>query len=268
MMSRNSDRCGIFSWFGIDLPLDERLRLIKEAGFVSTSVWLGEEEELVKNGRADAIPELVRDCGLFFENIHAPFNNCNKLWSDISSIRNDIKNEYSYCISFCARHNIPIAVVHISKGDDAPEVNKYGLDAIRDIVKYAEDSNVIIAIENTRKPHYLDHIYSSIESPFLGFCYDSSHDFLWFSEPGEVLSKWGHLLVATHLSDNDGLTDKHWIPKTGIVDWGIVRDSFPGEIYTGFFTLEVVPQDNGDKQTGVFLEEAFQSILWVKSFLI
>jgi len=74
-MSRNSDRCGIFSWFGFELPLTERLKLIKETGFVSTSVWLGEEEELVKNGQKDSIPELVRSYGLFLENIHAPFNN-------------------------------------------------------------------------------------------------------------------------------------------------------------------------------------------------
>ena len=97
-------------------------------------------------------------------------------------------------------------------------------------------------MENTGKLHHLDHIYSSIESPFLGFCYDSSHDFLGAPELGEILSKWGHLLVATHLSDNDGVTDKHWIPKEGIIDWGIIGDSFPKDAYTGFFTLEVLPQ--------------------------
>ncbi len=266
-MSRNSDRCGIFSWFGFKLPLTERLKLIKETGFVSTSVWLGEEEELVKNGKEDSIPELVRSCGLFLENIHAPFNNCNKLWSDDSSIRSDIKNEYDSCISFCARHGIPIVVVHISRGSDAPEINSYGIDVLREIVKHAENSNVIVAMENTGKPYYLDHIYSSIESPYLGFCYDSSHDFLGASEPGEILSKRGHLLVATHLSDNDGVTDKHWIPKEGIIDWGIIGDSFPKDAYTGLFTLEVLPQAGREGQAGPFLEKAFQSILWVKSLL-
>ena len=266
-MSRNSDKCGIFSWFGFELPLTERLKLIKGTGFVSTSVWLGEEEELVKNGKEDSIPGLVRDCGLFLENIHAPFNNCNKLWSDDSSVRSNIRNEYDSCISFCTRHGIPIVAIHISRGSDALEVNTYGLDVLREIVKHAEDSNVIVAIENTGKPHHLDHIYSSIESPFLGFCYDSSHDFLGASEPGEILSKWGHLLVATHLSDNDGVSDKHWIPKEGTIDWGIIRDSFPKGTYKGFFTLEVLPKTGRESQVGLFLEKAFQSILWVKSFL-
>ncbi len=59
-MNRISNRRGIFSWFGIELPLDERLRLIKKAGFDSTSVWLGEEEELVRDGKEHLIPELVR----------------------------------------------------------------------------------------------------------------------------------------------------------------------------------------------------------------
>jgi len=267
-MSRNSDRCGIFSWFGLDLPLDQRLKLIKKSGFVSTSVWLGEEEELVKNGQEDSIPQLVRDCGLFFENVHAPFNNCNKIWSDDISVRNEIKDEYNSCISFCSRHGVPIVVIHISKSNDAPAVNRHGLDLLRDIVKYAEDLGVVVAIENTRKPHYLDHVYTSIESPFLGFCYDSSHDFLWSSKPGGILSKWGHLLAATHFSDNDGASDSHWIPEEGIIDWAMARDSFPKETYTGFLTLEVVPESGGAKQADLFLEKAFQSMLWIKSFLM
>jgi sugar phosphate isomerase/epimerase len=267
-MTGISNKRGIFSWFGFELPLAERLKLIKEAGFDSTSVWLGEEEELVKSGKEDMIPELVRDCGLFLENIHAPFEHCNKLWSEDSGERRDIKDEYDSCISFCSKHNIPIVVVHICRSSDAPEFNERGLDTIGEIVKYAEDSDVILAVENTRKSHYyLDQLYSSIESPFLGFCYDSSHDFLSVSEPGRILRRWGHLLVATHLSDNDGISDKHWIPEEGIIDWGIVKDHFPKYTYTGFLTLEVVPKTGELGSARSFLKKAFESVLWLESFL-
>ena len=264
---RTGSKYGIFSWFGFELPFSERLKLIKEAGFDSTSVWLGEEEDLVKNGKEHLIPELVRDCGLFFENVHAPFEHCNKIWSDDSGVRNDIKREYDSCISFCSRHNVPIVVVHISRGDDAPEFNKYGLDLIKEMVEYAEDLNVVVAIEHTRKSHYLDYIYSSIESPSLGFCYDSSHDFMCNPNPGAILRKWGHLLAATHLSDNDGISDKHWLPGEGNVDWKIVREHFPRDEYTGFFTLEVVPKTDAEEPARLFLKRAFESILWIKSFL-
>jgi len=267
-MTGMSNRCGVFSWFGFELPLSDRLKLIREAGFDSTSVWLGEEEELVKDGKEDLIPELVRDCGLFFENIHAPFDQCNKIWAEDKSVRSEIKSQYRSCISFCSRHEIPIVVIHISRGSNAPEVNKYGINMIEEIVKYAEDSGVVIAIENTAKPHYLDRIYSSIESPSLGFCYDSSHDFLGFSTPGKILRKWGHLLTATHLSDNDGISDRHWIPEEGIIDWEVVENQFPKDSYTGFFTLEVLPKNREAESASSFLDKAFESVLWIKSFLV
>ncbi len=263
-MNRISNRRGIFSWFGIELPLDKRLKLIEKAGFDSTSVWLGEEEELVRDGKEHLIPELVRSNELFFENVHAPFENCNRIWSENSSIRDEIRKEYNSCISFCSRYKVPIVVIHISRGDDAPEFNEHGLDTIKEIVKYAEDSNVIVAIENTRKPHYLDKIYSSIESPSLGFCYDSSHDFMCNPEPGVILGRWGHLLAVTHLSDNDGVFDKHWLPGVGSIDWEIVRSYFPRDAYTGFLTLEVVPKADEQGPAESFLERAFESILWIE----
>ena len=127
---------------------------------------------------------------------------------------------------------------------------------------------MILAVENTRKSHYyLDQLYSSIESPFLGLCYDSSHDFLSVSEPGEILRKWGHLLVATHLSDNDGISDKHWIPRKGAIDWEMVKECFPKDTYTGFLTLEVVPKTGEVGSARVFLKKAFESILWMESLL-
>lgn len=267
-MSEVLDRFGIFSWFGFRLPLSERIRLIKEAGFGSTSVWLGEEEELVKTGNECLIPEIVRSHGLFLENVHAPYKYCNNIWSDSGSTRSVIKNEYGSSISFCSKHGIPIVVVHISRGDDAPKLNEHGLDVIREIVRRAEDANVTVAIENTGKPCYLNHVFSNVESPSLGFCYDSSHDFLGHSNPGTLLREWSHLLVATHLSDNDGISDRHWVPGEGNIDWEVVRDCFPKDTYTGFFTLEVLPKADEGQPVRSFLRKAIESLSWTKSLLM
>ena len=35
---------GIFSWFGFVLPFEERITLIKEAGFTATSIWWEDED--------------------------------------------------------------------------------------------------------------------------------------------------------------------------------------------------------------------------------
>jgi sugar phosphate isomerase/epimerase len=253
---------GIYSYFGYPLPFDERLKMIKQAGFHTTSVGLGDEEELVRNGQKDLMPEMVRSKGLYLEYTHAPEAKCNNLWSESKQSRTEIKREYSSCIAYCRKHLIPILVIHISKskGMQPPMPNHYGLAIIKDLSKYAEDSGVRIAIENTQKLGHLDYIFSNIDSPSLGLCYDSSHDFLYSPQPGLMLKQWGQLLFTTHISDNDGLLDRHWLPGEGTIKWDIVKNSFPLKTYKGFLTLEVFPKDPKSETAPEFLRKAFKSI--------
>jgi sugar phosphate isomerase/epimerase len=260
---------GIYSYFGYTMSFDERLNTIKNAGFEVTSIGLGEEEELVKSKEEDLMPEMVRSKGLFIEYAHAPDGKCNDLWSGSEQSRSGITKEYSPCIDYCKKHNIPMLVIHVSqsKGDQPLPPNRYGLEALEYLLKYAEDSNVKIAVENTQKPEYLDHVFSNISSTHLGLCYDSSHDFLYSPQPGLLLKKWGHMLFATHISDNDGLLDRHWLPKEGIIKWDIIRNNFPVATYDGFLTLEIFPKNTNDEPALNFLRKAHDSIKWFEEML-
>jgi sugar phosphate isomerase/epimerase len=249
---------GIFSWFGYRMPLAERLKLIAEANFVSTSIWLGKEEKFVESIQMDDMPGMVRDTGLILDNAHAPFKRCNLLWSDYQSERDIIKAEYRECLFFCQRHTIPMLVVHITLSSNPPLMSKAGLIVLRDLVKYAEGANVMLAIENTRRQEYLDIVFEELDSPHLGLCYDSSHDFLYGVPPGSILKKWGHRLVTTHFSDNQGKRDDHWLPGEGTVDWELIKSCFPSDTYSGTFLLEVFPQSENAMSAQDFLNTAFQ----------
>ena len=263
MMDDRQFRFGIFSWFGFRHSLDERMRMIKAAGFSATSVWLGRPERLVHEGREDEIPPIVRSHGLELEYIHASYVNCNKLWSESAADRTVIRKDYLRDIAYCARHHIPTLVVHISKGLSPPTVKQSGLDVVSDLVKAAEDSGVCLAVENTRQPDHLGYILQNIDSPHLGFCYDSSHDFLVGSPAGELLRKWGRLLRITHFSDNDARSDRHWLPGTGTGKWEQIAQWFPYAVYTGYLTLEVLPT-GGDRKTGEeFLRDAHARLTWL-----
>lgn len=257
---------GIFSWFGFKLPLEQRLELIKKAGFTSTSIWLGEEEELVLNRKQDLIPNMVRSNGLFLENVHAPYKECNRIWSRAVEQRKRIRAIYLSCIMYCREHKIPILVIHISGGINAPKPNLYGLELMRDMVKFAEESDVTLAVENTQRSDHFDYIFSNITSTHLGFCYDSSHDFMYSSEPGSILKRWGSRVIATHLSDNDGVSDGHWLPKVGNIDWSIVRGHFPKDTYCGTISLEVFPKEK-NSLAEEFLNQAYEKAKWLAEYL-
>lgn len=56
-------KLGIFSWFSYSLDIEERLRMIKQAGFDATSLWWGDENKHYQ-------PEMARKLGLEIDNIH------------------------------------------------------------------------------------------------------------------------------------------------------------------------------------------------------
>ncbi len=261
------NKLGIFSWFGYPLPLEDRFELIADAGFETTSVWLGTDEAFIRSGKRDRMPELARKYGLEVDNAHAPFAGCNAIWSDSAEERSRIKLVYEENLSFCERHDIPVLVFHITSGNTPPPANRSGFETLRELVFSAEQRGVVLAVENTRTPGRLDEVFSRFESNGIGFCYDSSHDFLWGKPPGAILEKWGHLLAATHFSDNAGKIDNHGLPGDGLIDWETVGSCFPRDRYSGPVSLEVVPGRNRDLSPESFLELAFQRAVSLRKTL-
>lgn len=258
---------GIFSWYGYRTPMKERMAAIVQTGFAASSVWLGRTEPMVRSGQQELIPPILRDLGLSFEYIHGAYTNCNKLWSDDASDREIIYTDYARDIEYCGRHEIPTLVVHISKGLNPRPPGEAGLEVIACLAKRAEELGVRLAVENTRQPSHIDYILENLDSPALGFCYDSSHDFLHCEKPGEILRRWGHRLLVTHLSDNDGLTDKHWLPGKGTGDWGAIARAFPLATYRGFLTLEVLPKRGDDLPQADFLAQGLERLRWFEGLV-
>ncbi|MDD5704978.1 MAG: sugar phosphate isomerase/epimerase [Kiritimatiellae bacterium] len=129
--------------------------------------------------------------------------------------------------------------------------------AIGDLARRAEELGVLLAIENTRSPHHIDAVLSAIGSDHLGLCYDSSHDFISGHSPCALLKKWGGRLMTTHLSDNNGINDDHYLPGDGRIDWDVVEDAFPKTNYSGALLLEVVPRMGDGMKPEQFVRAAF-----------
>ena len=258
---------GIFSWFGFVLPFQERIRLIKEAGFTATSIWW-EDEDTPWQIKKENMPQLVRDMGLLLENIHVPFNESGALWSEQKAVRSDIIHSHIQWLEACAEYQIPIMVMHLTEEGNHPAPNAYGLESLLQLVKVAEELKVTIAIENTQRSDNVPYVLDIIESNYLGFCYDSSHYNLTDKQDFYLLEKYGERLVTTHLSDNDGLKDRHWLPGHGVIDWAMVAKYFP-ESYQGCLTLEAYPTSEELKESPqIFLKRAYQRVKQVRDLLV
>jgi sugar phosphate isomerase/epimerase len=210
---------GMYSFFGYELPLAERMRLIREAGFDFTALWWGPEEPDIRGGNKRELPRLAREAGLAIDNLHVPFDLCNRLWSPAAAEREAWVNDQLGWVEDCARFDINILVMHVTHGKDYPPPCAEGFESFARVLSVAESRGVRLAVENTRGEPHLDGLLRRFDSPFLGLCYDSSHDRIASPVPLAILERHGGRLLTTHLSDNDGRADLHWPPGEGVVDW-------------------------------------------------
>jgi len=229
-------KTGICDWFGYRIDNENRFKLIREAGFDDVFLWWGDEHADYV-GDKNLLPEIARNAGLEVENIHAPFDKTNYIWTE-SVNAEDIVKRYAQCILDCSRHNIPTVVIHLTNGNTPPPPTILGLERIKYLVKLAEQKKVNIALENLRRPDYLQFVFENIQSNRLGFCYDSGHENC-FTKGTDLLSLYGKNLMALHLHDNDGTNDQHRIPGEGTINWEAVVKKIKSTTYGGAISLEV-----------------------------
>ena len=255
-MEKIKNQLGIYSWYGFDLPLHKRLAHIREAGFDATMIWWGDEVAFWYADKEE-IPALVRDSGLYLENIHVPYIHCNLLWSHSENERKGMLDSYYGWIEDCANYHIPTMVMHVTDGDKFLRPTLDGLKCMDALVCRAEEYGVRIAVENTKNDHVLNHVLKEIPSHSLGLCYDSSHSRVCSQNQTALLELYKDRLFAVHLSDNDGLEDRHWLPGTGVIDWDAVLSAFPVS-YGGCISLEVFTQNPGlEGSSEAYLRKAY-----------
>ena len=243
----------IFDWFGYNLPIKERYRLIKQAGFDGVMLYWSDEF-----GDADykSFPQYAKEHGLYVENIHTSFENINSIWLDNQDGKG-IEDYLLQCVDDCITYEIPTMVVHLSSGDNPPPMNIFGLDRIKRVAEKAEKHKVNVALENLRNSESLAYVFEKIELQHIGFCYDSGHHNC--RNPKEdLLKKYGSRLMALHLHDNDGTDDQHRLPLEGTIDWNKTMQSISQTNYSGAIALEVINREYEKMSAEGFLSVAFE----------
>ena len=225
---------GMFSWFSYDLPIGERLQLIKDAGFDATGLWWDGEDKHKQ-------PDMARKIGLQIDNVHAQFMSPkyspNGLWRD-GIDGDDFQKMLISCIEDCKKHNISTAVIHVTSFKENVEVTEAGLKRIRKIIEVAEQKEVNLAFENLTTLEHLDAIFGMSASPYVGFCWDSGHE-NWNHPNQDCLKLYGDRLFALHINDNFGDGDTHMLPLDGTINWENKMQMFKKCKTVDYFTLEV-----------------------------
>ena len=110
-------------WFGYPLELNDRLRLIRDAGFQSVLLWWAVESKY-----EPSVPEKVETAakyGLSVENAHLQFADMNAIWQDGYDGEHYLA-ELAGLVAEAGVYGVPTLVVHLTRRKDPPPFSDLG----------------------------------------------------------------------------------------------------------------------------------------------
>ena len=242
----------MFDWIYYDLPAEERYRLMRRTGFGGVTLWWG---DAFKGAAAPA-----RAAGLCIENVHGPYVGNSNFWLD--NAEGEAITEYHLkCVADCAAFEIPTMVVHLI-GDTCPPANDLGVERIKRLAEAAERHGVNLALENLYAIEHLVYALDRVDSPRIGFCYDSGHQNC-HTPDADLLTRYGTRLMTLHLHDNEGVgaegeKDQHLLPFDGTTDWAGIMRKIADSGFAGAVGLEAANFGYEDLSAEDFYRVAFE----------
>ncbi|MBO5220822.1 MAG: sugar phosphate isomerase/epimerase [Clostridia bacterium] len=197
------------------LSPEERLRMVKEVGFDFVCFSMG---SMLAGETVGFTPSLCEKVGIAFDNVHLTGKGTHAMWAE-GSEGDAIADRYCNEIALCSDYGVKTGIMHVTWGVRLPPlVGEVGLRRFERVAACAEKHGFTLALENSVSDTNLCYVLDRIQSPYVGFCFDSGHHSA-FAPDADFLGKYGNRLVATHLQDNNGREDLHLMPLDGCIDW-------------------------------------------------
>ncbi len=214
--------------------MQESLSCIKAAGFDSFFSGFRNDEQMGN------IADEASKRGLFYETVHAPSKGINNIWLDTDEGEEPLK-DFMDCADACAHYDVPVMIIHLSSGEDAPCVSDIGRSRWDRLVEHAGKLGVTLAFENQRKLANLAFIFELYKDvPHVKFCWDNGHE-ACFTDGIEYMPLFGKKTVALHIHDNtvEYNKDLHYLPFDGKIDFDRVAEHIRNAKFEGTVMLEV-----------------------------
>ncbi len=205
--------------------------------------------------KCDDVIETARKLNIDIWSLHIPYGTA---WDPSildAQARRDALERIVNVMNIASEWGIRTAVLHPSWEPIPNEERQQRLEtcknSLNELADQADALNVKLAIECLPRTCLgnssgeMEYLISG--HPNLGICCDVNH--LLMERPEDFIQKLGERIVTTHISDYDGIDEKHWMPGKGINDWPKIIGALLDAGYNGAFIYEVTqstPQEAAD----------------------
>jgi sugar phosphate isomerase/epimerase len=182
--------------------------------------------------------------------MHCPFRNFLQS-TDMAEGRVWRKKLWKQALDICSAMEIPIAVIHAMNRDEYNyDYNQlpYVCELLFELSEYSIAQGVKLAVENISSSHIPGNeilctlseqtkLFKAI--PNLYYCLDIGHVTITNDDMKAEIDSSIDKLITLHIHNNDGKSDRHDLPDTGVIDWPYWYDYLRKKGYDGQFVLEV-----------------------------
>ncbi len=213
------------------------------------------------------------DVGVNINTVHAPFGAPVDISSEDADVRATGVAVVEASIRYAAGIGADIVVVHASMEPIAPDDRdtreELARGSLLGLAARAGDAGVRVAVEllprtclgNT--PEGLRRLLDGIPSAQAGSCLDTNHltppwmsavradsererelldglggDLVYPSLLPGVVRSLADRLITLHVSDYNGIDERHWLPFRGVVDWAAFANALADVEFSGAFVYE------------------------------
>lgn len=209
-------RKGITLFFGFEIPLEERVKMIKDAGF-DCIITSADPKFNKQNGTFKQQIKMFKKYGIKHSSLHMRYNSQDLPFFWQKGRKGDkIEKNLIKDLKLAKKYGFKCVVVHC-KG----EYSKIGEKRLHRVLKLCHKLDIPLAIENLLSSALFIDVFKNISHPYLKFCYDSGHDNCDDNDM-DHFKNYGDKLITLHLHDNDGTADQHTLNRVGNIDWAWV----------------------------------------------
>lgn len=213
-----------------------------------------------KDGMRDLKGALART-GIHVHSIHVPFPGELDISSPDPSVRRNGIDATLFCLDRLVQFGGRYLVQHPNSGlvedDEAEERSRFCVESLRILSEHMAGSPFPkIAVETMIPKHLcntsarLIELLDAVGSSHMGVCLDVNHANL-SEDLIEATTRYGRRILTLHISDNDGVVERHWVPGRGVIPWRAWVKALLSTGYSGPLMLEIGKPKEGEEDVPV-----------------
>lgn len=247
-------------------PSDKKLAEVSAAGFEYVEVvfhqFTHRKTDAECYAAAFALRNRIEKAGLKVWSCHLPFGKA----CDISTIDPEVRERHVAYIERMIRlaaifHPRRLVLHPGSRPVDETKLAERERCAANSICRLslaAREIGAVLCIENM--PHSIGCTSAEMlrligDCPEAMVCFDTNH--LLRESHADFIDALGDRIATIHMSDYDGVDERHWLPGKGTIDWPDLRARLRRAGYEGVYMFEV---RNG-QATCSELAEAYKQVI-------